>query len=449
MITSIASNLGFGSGIDTAQLVNSLAAASRGPKVDRLDGLNRAAQAKISAIGQARSDLESFATSLNTLVAGGTLRSQPIVSDDTALTATAAAGGRLSALSGDIQIVQLARAQSNASGFMAAASDPIGIGSMTLQIGASTYPITIDATNNSLDGLAAAINATGSGVAATITTDENGARLIVKGETGAANAFTLTADPALSAFTTSAMTTGQVAQDAAFTLDGVTYARPRNSVSDVIPGVTFTLKRTTPGGTVSISTKRPLEALRQTIGDFVSVFNTLKRNLAEARRATGGDVTMRTLDQQMSALISLPVTRSASISSLSDIGVATNRDGSIRLDTATLEAALLTDPDAVEALFNPLRDATHSQASDPGIAHALTSIRDAATVQNGTFDRLSTRLQKGVQAIAQDREKMETRETRYRARLEKQFGSMDARIGALKATQTYLSQQIKLWSNER
>jgi flagellar hook-associated protein 2 len=38
------------------------------------------------------------------------------------------------------------------------------------------------------------------------------------------------------------------------------------------------------------------------------------------------------------------------------------------------------------------------------------------------------------------------REDAYRARLEKQFSGMDARIGALKATQSYLEQQIKLWN---
>jgi flagellar hook-associated protein 2 len=449
MITSIANSLGFGSGIDTTQLVNSLAAASRGPKVDRFDGLNRSVQAKISALGQARSDLESFATSLSTLVAGGTLRSQPVVSDEAALSATAAAGSRLGTLTGEIGVRQLARAQSSVSDVMAGPSAPIGLGSITLHVGGATHFVTIDATNNTLDGLAAAINATASGVRATVAADQNGARLVLKGETGAANAFTLTADPALAAFTTSAMATGQVAQDAMFTLDGVNFVRTNNSVSDILPGISFTLKRATPGSTVSISAQRPTEALRQTIGEFVSVFNTLKRNLAEARRMTGGDVAMRTLDQDMSALVSKPVTSGALFSSLSDIGIATNRDGSVSLNTAKLDAALAADPDAVEALFNPIRDATHNEASDPGIAHALSSIRDAATTQNGVLNGLSTRLQKEVQTIAQDREKMETRETNYRARLERQFGSMDARIGALKATQSYLSQQIKLWSNER
>lgn len=64
MVQSIASSLGFGSGIDTVALVADLAAASREPKIKRLDSLAAANQAKISALARARSDLEGFATSL-------------------------------------------------------------------------------------------------------------------------------------------------------------------------------------------------------------------------------------------------------------------------------------------------------------------------------------------------------------------------------------------------
>ena len=76
MVTSIANSLGFGSGIDTAALVADLAAASRAPKAARLDALSRANQAKVSTLAQARSDLDSFANSLEALASGGTLRSQ-------------------------------------------------------------------------------------------------------------------------------------------------------------------------------------------------------------------------------------------------------------------------------------------------------------------------------------------------------------------------------------
>jgi flagellar hook-associated protein 2 len=452
--SSIANSLGFGSGIDTAALVNDLATASRAPKVKRLDALAQTNKAKISAVAQARSDLDSFTTSLADVTAQGTLRSQPVVSDETAISAVATGGVKLGNLASEIEVTQLAKSQSIYSGFVPSAGDPVGQGNLTLSIGGVTHAIIITPANDTLTGLADAINATDSNVRARVITDGNGARLVIKGETGAAKAFTLTADTAAAAsldrFTYggagSTMTLGQAALDAKFTLDGVAFTRSSNAVADIIPGVTVTLKKPTPGAPVSIGAKRPLETIRQTINEFVGVFNTLKRNIAAARAATGGDGAMRTLDQQLSNLVSQSVTSGAGFNSLSDIGITTNRDGTVTLNTAQLEAAIVANPDRVEAIFNPVRDGTHTETTDPGISLALKSIKDAATAGGGVLDGLKSRLDAEAATLAVTRDKMETREGIYRTRLEKQFSSMDARLGAIKATQTYLEQQIKLWS---
>ena len=86
--------------------------------------------------------------------------------------------------------------------------------------------------------------------------------------------------------------------------------------------------------------------------------------------------------------------------------------------------------------------------SDPGIAFALDAIRDKAVGANGTMDRVSKSLQAQKETLADRLEAIEEREDAYRARLEKQYGALDAKLAAFKATQTYLEQQIKLWSNQ-
>jgi flagellar hook-associated protein 2 len=454
MLTSIANSLGFGSGIDTAALVSDLAAASRTPKVQRFDTLARANQAKISALAQARSDLDSFANSLTDLVAGGSLRSQSTVSDSNALAITIEAGATLSSYSGEITVSQLAKSQTIYSGFIPDPSTAVGHGGMTLTVNGIAHEITVNATNDNLSGLADAVNAAGAGVRATVVTDTAGSRLVLKGASGAANAFTLTADsgadPLLDRFTYSGtgtnMTLGQAASDATFLLDGVAYSRATNSISDVVLGMTITLKKADPLAPIAIGTTRPTDAVKQTINDFISVFNTLKKDMTTARQANNGSQSLRAFEKQITALVSQPLTGNPDIRSLSDIGISTNRDGSISLNTARLDAALATNPDAVEALFNPPRDATHDAVTDPGIAVALDNLRDAATAANGALDQINASLQKQTEILGQNRAKMEVREDAYRARLEKQFSGMDARIGALKATQSYLEQQIKLWN---
>lgn len=455
MVQSIASSLGFGSGIDTVALVADLAAASREPKVKRLDALSASSQAKISALAKARSDLDGFATSLAEVVSSGDLRSQPNVSDSNALSAVANAGVRLGNLSAEIEIAQLARAQTVYSDFVLP-TDPVGQGNLTLTVGGQNFALSVTAANDSLQGLADAVNAAGSTVRASVIADGANARLVLKGQTGTTQAFSLVSDvgsdPALERFTygnpAGQMILGQSALNAQFKIDGVAYERQSNAIADVLPGVTLTLKKAAAGMPIAISASRPVEMLKQTVADFVAVFNTLKNDVAAARKENGGDSAMRMFEQQLNALITKAVTSDSELNSLSDIGIAFNKDGTVSVDDAKLAAVLIASPDAVEAMFNPLRDVTHDPLSDPGISLTLQSIKTQATASNGALEALRSRLEKAAAQIAENRLKMETREDAYRARLEKQFGAMDARIGALRATQSYLEQQIKLWSNE-
>ena len=453
MVSSIANSLGFGSGLDVKQLVTDLSNASREPKIARLTELTQANQTRISALAQARSDLDGFANSLGQMVSDGTLRSTPTVSDESVLSATSRAGLSADSFAATVVVNQLARAQSNYSAVVADRTAAIGAGTMTLTVGGTPRTITIDGTNNSLDGLANAINASGAGVTASIIADEGGHRLIVKGPTGEVGAFTLTADagadPGLSAFATGGgMTVGQTAANAEFTIDGVAFSRSSNIIDDVVPGMSLTLKKAAPGQAVDIGASRPLAMIKQTVGDFVSVFNQLKKSLTAAANLPGATMSLREVERELSSLVNKVLSSHGTINKLSDIGISTTKEGILTVDNAKLDAVLASDAGAVEALFNPRRDATHTEATDPGIAFALDAIRDKAVGVNGAIDRATKSLDAKKENLADQLEKVEERETAYRKRLEKQYGSLEAKLAAFKATQSYLEQQIKLWQNQ-
>ena len=453
MVSSIANSLGFGSGLDVKQLVTDLSNASREPKIARLTELTQANQTRISALAQARSDLDGFANSLGQMVSDGTLRSTPTVSDESVLSATSRAGLSADSFAATVVVNQLARAQSNYSAVVADRTAAIGAGTMTLTVGGTPRTITIDGTNNSLDGLANAINASGAGVTASIIADEGGHRLIVKGPTGEVGAFTLTADagadPGLSAFATGGgMTVGQTAANAEFTIDGVAFSRSSNIIDDVVPGMSLTLKKAAPGQAVDIGASRPLAMIKQTVGDFVSVFNQLKKSLTAAANLPGATMSLREVERELSSLVNKVLSSHGTINKLSDIGISTTKEGTLTVDNAKLDAVLASDAGAVEALFNPRRDATHTEATDPGIAFALDAIRDKAVGVNGAIDRATKSLDAKKENLADQLEKVEERESAYRKRLEKQYGSLEAKLAAFKATQSYLEQQIKLWQNQ-
>lgn len=447
-MSSIASTLGVGSGIDVTQLANDLADASRQPKIDRLNKRQSAVKAQISALAQARSDLESFTDTLGKVITEGSLKSQPTVSNDAVLGAAANDQAQAGAIAADIEVTQLARAQTLVSGNFGSAAATVGQGDLTLTVGGVDHVITIDAEHDSLNGVASAINAANTGVTASVQTEDGAYRLVLKGKTGAGNAFALSGlDPFTHPSGTSGMTLAQSAQNATLKVDGVTYQRSSNSVSDIITGLTLTLKKAVPGETVSLTATRPTDAIKSTMSDFVSVFNDMKSNIKSARTSTNSR-SLFELERKLNAVLSKALTSATSgPRSMADLGVTTNRDGSVTLDSKKLDAALKNYPDAVEAIFAPLRDATHTEATDPGIGGAMAALKTSETATGGGLASLKLRLEREQKYIDSDRTRIEEREAAYKARLLRNFTAMDSRVSNLRATQSYLQQQIDQWNN--
>src|SRR3546814_17757359 len=79
-------------------------------------------------------------------------------------------------------------------------------------------------------------------------------------------------------------------------------------------------------------------------------------------------MTLRQLESTLAGLVGQVVTSDPNINKLTDIGISTTKDGLLTVDNAKLQKALETDAGAVEALFNPRRDATHETTTAPGTA---------------------------------------------------------------------------------
>ncbi len=535
MTTSIISALGGGSGIDTTALVTQLTAAARAPKDEAVTARDTLNKARVSSLATVSNGIDNFATALGALVSGGTLFTQPTTSDATALSATALPGSRLGNLSAQVEVRQLAQPQSLVSASLASAGTAVGQGALVLTVGGVAATITVNAGNDSLAGLAGAINAAAAGVTGSVLTDENGARLVIKGATGAAKAFTLAiaagAAAGLARFTydparTGGMTRAQAAQDALLRYDGVDVTRSANSFSDLVPGVQIDLKRAQAGTIVTLGATRPTEAIRQGVADYVASYNELEAMLRDATApaaadGTGGgslrgDAGIRDMQRRLSQLSSIVLSSAgAGPKTLAEIGVKTNRDATLSLDAATLSAQLAAYPDAVEALFNPsqhsdnpliaitsavgkakpgsyaLSNIVAANGSTPasgsiggvaalssnvsliaaynspavglvvvpsgnvasatvtvdlGLGGALQAIRDTLRGSSGPLSAISSRLTKEAATISDDKTAIETRSTTYHDQLVKQFTNMERRVSAFKATQSYLEQQIKMWT---
>ena len=451
---SIVKTLGSGSGLDTGAIVTALVEAQFAAKNAQLTRRADTLTAQISGLAKLKSGITGFDAALRTLVRGGSLSTQPTSSNPGAVAVSSS--GSAAGLAATLTVVRLASAQAATTNTPIARAAAFREGTLAVTVGGTTTNLAIGSADATLDGVAAKINAAGLGLTATVVNDGGGARLTVKGATGAANAFTIAGsdtDPAATGMSLADLsvgngatgtTIGTSAGDAELLLDGATFRRATNSVSDLLSGVKLDLKAT---GTTTLGTAAPTASIAQAVNDFVATYNELQSAiLAETNAKSGSlynDPAATAMARALGTLttMSLAVTATGAPRTLGDIGVKTNRDGSLSVDTARLTRVLTDFPQALEAMF-----ADGTGASNGGLAAALGAIATRATDRTSGFDAESTRATAAQTALTTAQAKAVDAAAAMKDRLTLQFATMDARVAAYKSTQDFLKQQIDAWN---
>jgi len=409
---------GLGSGLDISSLVSQLVAAERSPAASRLSSRETKLKAQISAIGSFKSVLSNFQSSLASLKKTDIFQSMKATVADDKLFAAKAENG---AQAGDynIKVEQLAQAHrlaTPADQVFASTSAVVGTGTLTFQFGTydantdsfttnankSIQSVTIDASNNTLAGIRDAINEANIGVTASIVNDGNGYRLVMGSkDSGAANGLKITAsDPSLSllAFDPTSQSDRDTKQtlaaaDARLVVDGLTVTSASNTVKEVIPGVTLTLKAKGDAATSltvaqdTSETTKALETFVQSYNDMMSTVKSLTAYDAQTKTAgtLAGDYNVRsTINRIRDIFTSSVAGASGAFKSLADVGISLQRDGTLNLDSTKLAKALDSDIDGVASLIDGVASlfARAGGTTDPLIRYAGST----STTTSGTFD---------------------------------------------------------------
>lgn len=461
--SSILTALNAGSGIDTSALVSSLVSATREPKQAAITGRQSLNSSRISALASATSSLNTFANALTEVLSGAAYTGTASSNDASIASVTLLSGGSPSGLPAQLTVGQLASARvfsSNATSG-ATANSPIGAGTFTISKpgtdpqNPTVFNIVIGE-NATFAEAAAAINAANSGVTARVVTDTQGTRLVFKGETGAANDFTISAsaspDDSSSTLDSMSFTSTSNAQNAKITLDGVAYEYASNTVDDAIPYLRIDLNKASPGTNVTLSMSQPTAGLSDLLKEFVSAYNTLMGALNTAT-ATGADSSsagvlngvsgVRDMKRQLSAITSTQLASTGTYKTLADIGVSTNRDGTLKLDTVRLAAVMEADPEAITNMVNP-KVATDG---NPGLSKLMSTVRDNIEKEDGPLKTAQKQYDTLVKEFTKQLEDLDEKMANYEDHLTKVYAAMETRLSALKATQSYLEQQIEVWNN--
>ncbi|WP_018952850.1 flagellar filament capping protein FliD [Thioalkalivibrio sulfidiphilus] len=442
-------SLGIGSGLDLSALVRQLVTAERQPAENRLLRREANLQAQLSAFGTVKSGLSGLSSALDalkTLQVGRTVSS----SDSTRLTATVSQSADLGSYS--IQVNALARAQSLASEFRFDSADAeVGTGTLTLQVGdGSSVDIVIDEDNNSLRGVRDAINQSGAGVQASIVNDGTGARLVLtSSSTGASNTISVTvsdedgddADLAgLSRLASNNLEQVVAAADAEVIINGLTVTSASNTLDNAVEGLTLNLRGTTQEGvplTVTVGENRA--SVRNAVNAFIEAYNGVVDQVRELTKydpetqrgaVLVGDGTLRSIRSRLSeGLLQAGGLEGSELTNLVNLGIRSDRNGKLSLDSSALDAAMNRDMEGVVALLND-------------VSGGLKERVEGFSQTGGLLDNRSEGLRTRIRDIDRQREVLELRMEKFEARLVRQFSAMDAMVGQLQNTSRYLDQQL-------
>lgn len=450
--TAAVTSTGIGSGLDISGIVASLTSAFGAAQQNQLTNQANSLDAQVSAFGTFTSALDTLQGTLSPLENPSTLAGfDAAVGDTTIASATASSDAVAGTYS--LAVQNLASAATLTSAPVASSGTTIGTGTLTIAVGGSSASISIDSTNNTLAGIAAAINSApdNPGVSASIITASDGARLVLTGtSTGAANAITVTqsgGDGGLSSLVTN-LTQTQAAKDANFTINGFAATSPSNVVSGAISGVTLNLSKASAAGTSTTLTVSPDTTAAQTsINAFIKALNGVLSSIqtltgydaaTQTAGALQGNATLQSFQNQLANILDTVTAGGGGVNSLSDLGITANANtGSYDTNPTPLSNALTSSLSAVGKFLG----------GSKGIVTQIDGLVTQYTQPGGLLATINQGLQTGLTNVSRQQTALNAELAAYSATLTAQYNAMDAAVASLKETQTYLNAEFNPSAN--
>jgi flagellar hook-associated protein 2 len=391
---------GVGSGLDVNGIVSQLMALER-KSLTSIDTKETKFQTQLSAYGSLKGALSAFESAVSALASPSKFTAvKTTVGDATVATATAT-----SAPSGSysLEVQTLAEAQKLRSTTFTATTETVGAGKFTVSFGkyeGDTFTpnvnkpakeIVIEAGRDSLAAVRDAINAADAGVTATILNDGTSYRLVVSSkDTGLENAMRITVEDADGTHTDMAGLSrlaydGRVpsgvanlvqtvaAQNATALVDGIPISKASNSFSDVIEGVTLNLSKANTPEKTTVTVSQDTAGIQASVQAFVKAYNDLNKTISDLTKYDAanqrasvltGDATVRSLQTRIRSVFNNALeTAGGGLTSLADIGITFQVDGTLKLDTTKLTTVLADPSKDVSTLFAALGTPTDSLVS--------------------------------------------------------------------------------------
>ncbi|MCF8038383.1 MAG: flagellar filament capping protein FliD [Desulfohalobiaceae bacterium] len=436
---------GLSSGLDTDNIVKELMNIEKRP-ITRLQGDKEWMNNRLKAFTSFDTKLNSFLSKIEKLDSSEDIRSKKAtLSSEEFLSVSSSSEANAGRY--DIEVVDLAQVEKSVTqGYADQTASEFGTGTLSISVGSEApVEVSIDETNNSLEGIKEAINQAEAGVTATVINDgtANPYRLVLTGE-DTADGFTLDSSGLSGGtYANPSLTETQSAQQAHIRVDNIDIYSDSNTVSGAIEGVTLDLLKSEAGTTTSLEVDLDKASIQGLIDEFVSGYNEVVSFVSNQSQMEGsgggvlsGDSGLNVVKRRLQNLLTTRLDNSGTFTALSELGLETQRDGSLSVDSTTLGEAIENDLDSVEKLLAGEDD---SQGIAVQFQNYLEDITDS---RDGFLAGRETSIQNNISRIETDIERMQDRLAKREETLRAQFMAMEQMMSQLNAQQDFLTQQM-------
>ncbi|WP_310598915.1 flagellar filament capping protein FliD [Desulfobulbus sp.] len=446
---------GLSSGLDTATIVKEMMALERAP-ITRMSTEKTWHSSRLQAFTELDSRLRAFSDAIKDLNYSSTLNKRTVgQSTSDFLTATVGADA-LAGTSYQVEVVALAQVQKSisATGVADKQATQFGGGELRLTIDGEEHGISLEGAENSLEDVAKAINKAGLGVSASIINDGSNTpyRLVLTGQK-TAQTFSLDASGLAGGEGLGGFTTAQTAQKAHVRVDGIDIYSASNTIAEGIPGVKLDLLQAKEGTTTNLSVTQDSKAIKASIESFVKAYNdilsfiggqsvtTAENGEQKGGGVLGGDAGVNSVKRQLQRMLTQSVPNAGAFTTLSQLGLETQKDGTLKINSDTLTKAIDNNMSDIVNLFT---DSGEQQGIISQYKDYLFKITSSAT---GLLQGRKTSINASIKRIDSRIESMELRLEKRQSNLEKQFSAMESLMSGFNAQSSYLTQQMNMLNN--
>lgn len=408
--------------------------------------------AKLSLVGDLETRLRAMTDSLKDIVgAGGQFKDYDINVSREGIVSGAVDPGAATTGSWQLEVLKMPKnAGRMTNGFPDRDRTQVGVGYLHFETKDGEKEVYINDSNNTLDGIAKAVNQAGVGITANVVTDADDAdyphKLIFSSAAyGDNNDVEFPTVYLLDGDHDFYFDKERKAENGKIKLNGFEVEVDSKKLENLIPGVSLDLLSADPGKEVTVGVSENYEAIKGKMDEFVKSINSVlgfiqQQNQMDENtntsRTLGGDSMLRSVEMRMRSLLqSSTYSTGKDVTRLSQLGVEFNRNGTLDFDQEKFNITLKQNPKGVVKFLR----GDGSRGS--GFINKVRNM--VQTAVNGNFGIISNRkrgLENKIRNIDQridNKERLLARKEdnlrRKFSRLEEQMGRLQAQGGAVNA----------------